>query len=273
MTQSAKHLNDPRNLYPRPDLPAQNQAIPGQECELEPLFDHGEDSYTGSDKLAGRVALITGADNGIGRSIALSYAREGAHVAFTYRQEVTDAAETADLIREAGARVMAIKMDQSIRSACEDVIRQVLETFGHLDILINNPAHRQTCGELQELADDELERTLSTNIAGTIYFCRAALKHLPPGGSIINTTTVQALESSEHRTPYATSKAAIANFTVALAKEAIGKGVRVNGVAPGADTLFGRPALLTELAPVYVFLASQAASFITGEIYGVAGGT
>lgn len=286
-------LKDPRYLYPRPDFPQQQQSIPGEEREMEPLADHGESSYKGSGKLAGCVALITGADSGIGRAIALAYAREGADVAFTYLEEDADAEKTANLVRDAGRKVLAIKMDQTQRSACDDAVAQVLREFGHLDILINNAGFQQTYSKLEDVPDDELRRTVGTNIEGMIYLCRAALTHLPPGGSIINTTSIQAFKPSRNLAPYAATKAAIANFTLSLAEEAIEKGIRVNGVAPGpvwtplipstfpadkapefgANTLLGRPAQPAELAPIYVFLASPAASYVTGEIYGVTGGS
>ncbi len=260
---------------------------------MEPLADHGESSYKGSDKLAGAVALITGADSGIGRAVALAYAREGADVAFTYLAEDTDAEKTADLVRDAGRKVLAIKMDQSQRSACDEAVAQVLREFGHLDILINNAGFQQTYSKLEDVPDDELRRTVGTNIEGMIYLCRAALTHLPPGGCVINTTSIQAFKPSRNLAPYAATKAAIANFTLSLAEEAIAKGIRVNGVAPGpvwtplipstfpadkvpefgANTLLGRPAQPAELAPIYVFLASPAASYVTGEIYGVTGGS
>lgn len=264
---------------------------------MQPEPDHGEKSYKGSGQLEDCVAPITGADSGIGRSVALAYAREGADIAFTYLEEDADAETTAKLIRDAGVKALAIKMDQTRREACDGVIDQVLREFSHLDILINNAGFQQTYSSLEELPDDELRLAISTNIEGMSYFCRAALRHLPPGGRIINTTSIQAFKPNKNLAPYAAIKAAIkaaiANFTLSLAEEAIEKGVRVNGVAPGpvwtplipstfpadkvpefgANTLLGHPAQPAELAPVYVFLASQAASYVTGEIYGVTGGS
>jgi len=209
------------------DLTKQNLAIPGPEGKVEPSFDHIEDCHEGTGKLMGHVVLITGADSGIGRMIAVAYAREGANIAFTYLKEYTDAAVTADLIRGAGISMMALKMDKTGHQTCEDVIRQVVETFGHIDIFINNAAHPQTYRELEKLADDELERTLKTNIAATIEFCRAVLKHLPPGGSIINTTSIDVAKPSNILALCAATKAALANLTAALAKEAAGRGVKV----------------------------------------------
>lgn len=286
-------LQDPRYRYPTPDFPEQQQSIPGREGQMRPRADHGETTYQGSDKLKGRVALITGADSGIGRAVALAYAREGADVAFSYLEEEADAEETAELIRKAGRKVLAVKMDQTRSSECDELVERVLRDFGQLDILINNAGFQQTYSSLEEVPDSELRHTISTNIEGMIYLCRAALRKLPPGGCIINTTSIQAFKPSNNLAPYAATKAAIANFTLSLAAEAINHGVRVNGVAPGpvwtplipttfppdkvpefgANSLLGRPAQPAELAPVYVFLASPESSYITGEIYGVTGGS
>lgn len=286
-------LQDPRYRYPTPDFPEQQQSIPGREAQMHPNADHGETSYRGSGKLEGRVALITGADSGIGRAVALAYAREGANVAFSYLEEDSDAEKTAELIRDAGSKALAVKMDQTRSSACDELIERVVREYGQLDILVNNAGFQQTYSTLEEIPDAELRHTISTNIEGMIYLCRAALRHLPPGGSVINTTSIQAFKPSNNLAPYAATKAAVANFTLSLAAEAINQGVRVNGVAPGpvwtplipstfpadkvtefgANTLLGRPAQPAELAPVYVFLASTDASYITGEIYGVTGGS
>lgn len=284
--------DDPRYCYPRPEFPEQPQAVPGHERKMTPEPDHGEHSYQGSGLLRNRVALITGGDSGIGRAIALAYAREGADVAFTYLSEEFDADETTRLVREAGREALPIRLDQRSSKACDEVVEQVLERFTRLDILVNNAAFQKSYNQLEEVSDDELQYTFETNIQSCFYFCRAALKHLPPGGSIINTTSIQAFAPSIHLAPYAATKAAIANFTLALAADAITRGVRVNGVAPGpvwtplipstlppdkvsgfgTNTLLGRPAQPAELAPTYVFLASPLASYVVGEIYGVTGG-
>nr|WP_152208302.1 SDR family oxidoreductase [Marinobacter changyiensis] len=284
--------NDPRYRYPRPDFDTQPQNLPGHESKMSPQPDHGEESYAGNGKLAGKVALITGGDSGIGRAIALAYAREGADVAFTYLSEDRDARETERLIREAGTKALSIKLDQSSRAACDKVVDTVINQFKHLDILVNNAAYQKSYNQLEDIPDDELRYAFSTNIEAFFYFCRAALGHIPPGGSIINTTSIQAFAPSIHLAPYAATKAAIANFTLSLAAEGIKRGVRVNGVAPGpvwtplipatipedkvpefgANTLLGRPAQPAELAPLYVFLASPEASYVTGEIFGATGG-
>lgn len=283
---------DPRYRYPRPDFEEQPQPVPGQERLMAPQPDHGEESYTGSNRLKGKVALVTGGDSGIGRAIALAYAREGASVAFTYLNEDVDARATEQLILNAGRDALPLKLDQSSRAACDGVVKTCLDHFGHLDILVNNAAYQKSYEKLEDIPDEELRYTFNTNIEAFFYFSRAALKHIPPGGSIINTTSIQAFAPSIHLAPYAATKAAIANFTLSLAAEGIKQGVRVNGVAPGpvwtplipatipedkvpqfgANTLLGRPAQPAELAPTYVFLASAEASYVVGEIYGVTGG-
>ncbi|ODN67937.1 SDR family oxidoreductase [Methylophaga muralis] len=294
MTQtSANRSSDPRNRYPRPEFETQPHKLPGEENKMQPRADHGENSYQGHDRLAGQVALITGGDSGIGMAVALAYAREGADIVFTYLSEEKDAHETERLVKEAGRKVISIRMDQSNnRAACDSAVDLCIEEFGRLDILVNNAAFQQTYESIQDIPDDEISYAFQTNIEAFFHFSRAALKHIPPGGSIINTTSIQAFEPSSNLAPYAATKAAIANFTISLASEAINQGVRVNGVAPGpvwtplipttmpdekvknfgANTLFGRPAQPAELAPVYVFLASADASYVTGEIYGVTGG-
>ncbi|BES72303.1 SDR family oxidoreductase [Marinobacter nanhaiticus D15-8W] len=286
-------LKDPRTLYPKPEFPSQQQPIPGREDKMRPVPDHGEDSYRGTGKLEGCTALVTGADSGIGKAVALAYAREGADVAFTYLTEDQDARNTAELIHAEGRKALVIKMDQTDRKACDHVIQRVVDEFDGLDILVNNAAFQMSYEKMADIPDEEIKWAFSTNIEALFYLCRAALKHIPPGGSIINTTSIQAFKPSVNLAPYAATKAAIANFTLALAEEAIEQGVRVNGVAPGpvwtplipstfppekvegfgGNTLFGRPAQPAEVAPLYVFLASPAASFVAGEIYGVTGGS
>ncbi len=294
MADHGSVITDPRTKYATPPYPPQHQEIPGTDQRMDPAPDHGEHSYKGSGKLNGLVAIITGGDSGIGRAVALAYAREGADVVFTYLSEMEDedAIQTKHLVTAAGRRVASYRIDQSSRAECERVVEETVKHFGRLDILVNNAAGQDTYGSLEEMPDEDIDRFFKVNIESTFYFARAALRHLPPGGSIINTSSIQAYDPAASLAPYAATKAAIANFTLSLAKEAIKKGVRVNAVAPGpvwtplipsttsadsvkqfgSSSLFGRPAQPAELAPVYVFLASDDASFISGEIYGVTGG-
>jgi NAD(P)-dependent dehydrogenase (short-subunit alcohol dehydrogenase family) len=293
MKQSrSETLSDPRTKYAAPPFPTQKQSIPGEDRRMEPKADHGEDRYVGHGRLKNLVALISGGDSGIGRAVVIAFAREGADVAFTYLEEEADARETERLVKEAGRRVLSFRSDQTDREACEKVVSETVEQLGQLDILVNNAAFQKSYESLEEIPDDELKKSFSTNIEAFFYLSRAALPHLPPGGSIINTTSIQAFDPSPALAPYAATKAAIANFTLSLSRLAAKSGVRVNGVAPGpvwtplipstlpkesveefgASTLFKRPAQPAELAPVYVFLASDEASYISGEIYGVIGG-
>lgn len=289
--EHSRDPEDPRYTYPR-ELEQQPQNLPGHERRMTPFPDHGEDSYRGHARLAGKVALITGGDSGIGRAVALAYAREGADVAFTYLSEDEDARETEQLIQQAGTAALSMRADQTSRAACEEAVEACIRTFGRLDILINNAAFQQSYSDFGDIPDDEITEAFSTNIEAFFHYSRAALKHIPAGGSIINTSSVQAFAPKAHLAPYAATKAAIANFTLSLAQQAIEQGVRVNAVAPGpvwtplipatiprdkvpefgANTLFGRPAQPAEIAPLYVFLASPEASYITAEIYGVTGG-
>ncbi|MDQ8181088.1 SDR family oxidoreductase [Pelagicoccus sp. SDUM812005] len=266
--------------------------MPGSEYEMQPKADHGEETYRGCEKLSGRVALITGGDSGIGRAIAIAYAREGADVAFTYLSEDEDARATENLIIDSGRKALPIRSDQSEKANCVSAVEQVVEQFGRIDILVNNAAFQKTYESIQEIPEDDIRHVFKTNIEAFFHLTQSAVPHMRPGSSIINTTSIQAFSPSSYLAPYAATKAAIANFTQSLAQELIDKGIRVNAVAPGPvwtplipatmppdavesfgkNTLFGRPAQPAELAPVYVFLASEEASYITSEIYGVTGG-
>lgn len=289
---ASPRLSDPRFKYATPDFSPQQQSMPGEEKLMQPYADHGENSYRGNQRLKDMVVLITGGDSGIGRAIAIASAREGADVLFTWLEEKEDAEITRQLIEKEGQKALSIQMDQTQRGECDRVVERCVKELGRLDVLINNAAFQKTYSSLKDISDEDISLTFKTNIEAFFYFSRAALEHIPAGGSIINTTSIQAFAPKSHLLPYAATKAAIANFTIALAQEAIEKGIRVNAVAPGPvwtplipstmpadavatfgeDSLFGRPAQPAELAPVYIFLASEDASFISGEIYGVTGG-
>ncbi|MEZ0539337.1 glucose 1-dehydrogenase [Fibrella arboris] len=284
---------DPRQQYPAPPYDKQEpQQPPGSDAAMNPKPDYGEQSYKGSNKLKGRKAIITGADSGIGRAVALAFAREGADVLISYLNEEEDARETARLVEASGQKAVLLGGDIQQESHCQALVQKALDEFGQLDILVNNAGYQMTHQKITEITAEEIDQTFRTNVFAMFYLCKAAMPHLKAGGSIINTTSIQGYQPKPQLLAYAATKAAIANFTKALAEEAIEQGVRVNAVAPGpvwtpfipttmpkeqyekfgADTLFGRTAQPVELAPVYVLLASQEASYITGMIYGVTGG-
>jgi len=283
---------DPKTQEQGPPSGTDAIAPPGNEYEMHPRPNYGEDTYVGSEKLQGRVALITGADSGIGRAVALAYAREGADVLISYLNEDKDAQETARLVTESGRRAVLMAGDIAEEAHCKQLVKRAVDEFGRLDILVNNAAFQRTHDSIQEVPSEEWDYTFKTNIYAMFYLCKAALVVMPAGGSIINTSSIEAAQPDSILLAYAATKAAIVNFTKGLAQEAIKSGVRVNSVAPGPvwtplvastmpieqvrtfgkDTLLERPAQPSELAPVYVLLASQEASYITGMIYGVTGG-
>lgn len=283
---------DPRETQPQPPYPQEPQAYPGAEGQMQPQADHGEESYRGSGKLTGRAALITGADSGIGRAVALAYAREGADVLISYLSEHQDARETARLVTEAGRKAVVVPGDISDKTHCQKLVQRALDEFGRIDILVNNAAYQKNYESINEVTIEELEHTFGTNLYAMFYLCQAAIPHMQPGSAIINTASIQATEPSPSLLPYASTKGAIVTFTEALAKEVAKKGIRANVVAPGPiwtplipatlseehvknfgkDTPLGRAGQPVELAPVYVLLASQDASYITGMVYGVTGG-
>ncbi len=286
---------DPLSFGPKPPFHKQEkQSIPGTEAEMDPKPDHGLDSYTGRDRLTDRVALITGADSGIGRSVAILYAKEGADVAFTYvPEEEDDAKETTRLIEKQGRKALSFPVDLAEPGRAAKIVEEVVAKFGKLDILVNNAAYQRTYEKLADVPGEEFAMAYTVNVGGTFAFCQAAEKHLKPGSSIINTTSIQAFVPSPNIFVYASTKAAIANLTKGLAKLLAEKGIRVNGVAPGpvwtplipatmdedkleqfgGQTVFKRPAQPVELGALYVFLASDDAVFVTGEIYGATGGS
>ncbi len=284
---------DPRQQGPAPDFPQKPIAPPGSDAEMTPQADHGETSYRGLGRLEGRVALITGGDSGIGRAVAIAFAREGADVAISYLpEEEEDAAETRKYIEDAGRRAITLPGDIQDESHCRQMVETVLSEHGRLDILVNNAAYQMTHDSIDEFTTEEFDRTFRTNVYAMFWLCRAALPRMKPGACIINTASIQAFEPSPNLLPYAATKGAIVNFTKGLSQLAMKQGVRVNAVAPGpvwtplipstmpeekvkqfgADTSFGRPAQPVELAPLFVFLASNEARFVTGEVYGATGG-
>jgi NAD(P)-dependent dehydrogenase (short-subunit alcohol dehydrogenase family) len=259
---------------------------------VEPSPDHGESSYRGSDRLQGCVALITGGDSGIGRAVAIAYAREGADVAVSYLSEHADAEDTAALVRKAGRRALLLPGDIADEAFCNELVRKTVAQLGRLDILVNNAAFQRTHEKLADFSAKEIQRTLRTNLEGMFYLSKAAAAQMKPGGSIINTTSIQADHPSPQLLAYATTKGGIANFTAGLAQLLASEGIRVNAVAPGpvwtplipstmaaekvskfgSDSPFGRPAQPAELAGAYVFLASNDATYISGAVLPVTGG-
>ena len=291
MTQ---HLNvDPRIRYPRDGFPKQEQEQPGLTSLTDPRPDHGEESYVGSGRLTGRRALITGGDSGIGRAVAIAFAREGADVAIVHLpEEQDDADSTAALVTDAGRTAMTLAGDVQEESFCRDAVARTVEGLGGLDILVLNAAYQKDRDGIQTIATAEFDRVFRTNLYSMMWFSGAALPHLAPGSSIISTTSIQAFDPSPGLIDYAMTKAAQVAFTKALAQELGPEGIRVNAVAPGpiwtplipatgwpdrlptfgSDTPLGRAGQPAELAPAYVLLACPEASYITGAIVPVTGG-
>jgi len=287
-------MQDPGSQYPQPDIPKQQQPEPGLDAKLQPKADHGEDSYKGFGRLQGRKALITGADSGIGAAVAIAYAREGADVCMNYLpEEEADAATVAAVLEKEGHKVVKCPGDIKDEAFCNQLVETAAKELGGLDIVVNNAGKQIANEDLTTLPTEQLEHTFATNVFAMFWITKAALKHLPKGAVVINTTSIQAYQPSPTLLDYAATKAAIANFTHGLAKQLAEKGIRVNGVAPGPiwtplqpsggqpiEKLpdFGTQAPLSragqpaELAPVYVFLATQESSYITGEVMGVTGG-
>lgn len=292
--ENQKLSQNPHDKYPSPPFPKQRQQVPGTEDQMHPVADHGETSYKGSGKLTGKKAVITGGDSGIGRAVAIAFAREGADVLISYLDDLEDkdAEDTASIVRASGRKAVLIKGDLKQESHCKEVISKAVEEFGQIDILVNNAAFQMSRQTLQEIPSEEWERTFDTNITAMFYLCKAAEPHMKPGSSIINTTSVNAYSPSFVLLPYAATKGAIQNFTANLSQILLGhgKGIRVNAVAPGpiwtplipstmpdpenfgADTPIGRPGQPVEVAPAYVFLASDEASYVAGATIPVTGG-
>jgi NAD(P)-dependent dehydrogenase (short-subunit alcohol dehydrogenase family) len=272
--------------------PPQQQEPPGTQAEMTPVPDCGEESYKGTGQLKGKVAVITGGDSGIGRAVAIAYAREGADVLISYLSEDADAKDTAGYVEEAGQRAVLVKGDLVDAQHCRDIIATAVDQLGGIDILVNNAAYQMSRESLEEIPDEEWDRTFDTNIRAMFHLCKAAVPHMKPGSSIIGSSSVNSDMPSPQLAPYAATKAAIANFCASLAQLLGEKGIRVNSVAPGpiwtplipstmppekvqkfgSDTPLGRVGQPVELAPVYVLLASDAGSYISGARIAVTGG-
>ncbi|TYB94354.1 glucose 1-dehydrogenase [Micromonospora sp. WP24] len=287
---------DPTSQYgQRSGQPKQQQSPPGSTAGMVPRPDHGEQSYRGSDRLAGKRALITGGDSGIGRAVAIAFAREGADVLIGYlgAEEDADARDTVALIEEAGRRGLAVRGDLTEERHCRELVDRAVADLGGLDLLVNVAGYQMSQDKgILGISTEQFDRVMKTNLYAMFWLCKAAVPHLPEGSAIINTSSIQAAEPSPQLLDYATTKAGIANFTKALAADLADRGIRVNAVAPGAvwtplipatmpqeavesfgqNSPLGRPGQPAELAPAYVFLASQESSFVTGEVLGVTGG-
>ena len=285
---------DPTEQNPQPEFPDQPQQAPGLESQMDPKPDYGEDTYKGFGRLEGKSAIITGGDSGIGRAVALAFAREGADVLISYLpEEEPDANEAAQAVQNAGKKAIKFPGDITDESTCQQMVQQAVQVFGKIDILVNNAAYQMSREGIQGISSEEFEHTFRTNVFAMFYLCKAALPHMQSGSTIINTSSIQAYNPSPSLMAYAATKGAIVNFTKGLAQDAIQQGIRVNTVAPGPvwtplipstmptekASQFGeqspmqRPAQPAELAPAYVFLASQESSYINGETLGVTGGT
>ena len=272
--------------------PAQQQDVPGVQSEMDPTPDCGEESYKGSGKLTGKAAVITGGDSGIGRAVAIAFAREGADVLISYLSEDDDAEETARYIEDAGRRAVTVRGDLSDPQHCRDIIALAVQEFGKVDVLVSNAAYQMSHESLDEISDEEWEYTFKVNVSAMFHLVKAALPHMAPGSSIIGSSSINSDMPSPQLAPYAATKAAIANFSASLAQMLGDKGIRVNSVAPGPiwtplipatmppekveqfgdDTPLGRAGQPAELAPAYVLLASDDGSYMSGARIAVTGG-
>jgi NAD(P)-dependent dehydrogenase (short-subunit alcohol dehydrogenase family) len=293
-SMTTKTLEDPKTKYPKPPFKEQQQPWPGLASKMDPRPDHGEKSYKGSGRLAGRKALITGGDSGMGRAAAIAYAREGADVAINYfPSEQPDAEEVIALIKEAGRQAIAIPGDLRDEGFCTKLVGDAVRQLGGLDILVCNAARQQTRASILEISSEDFDATMKTNVYAPFWIIKAAVPHMPPGSVIIATTSEQATDPSPEIYDYAQTKAATTNYVRSLAKQLAPKGIRANGVAPGpiwtplqvsggatmeklkqfgAKTPLGRPGQPAELASIYVQLAANDASYATGQVYGATGG-
>jgi len=288
-------FQDPVTRFPEISPPKQHQPEPGLDQELTPQTDRGQDSYRGTGRLMGRKCLITGADSGIGAAVAIAFAREGADIALSYLPaEEEDAQEIKAVIEESGRRAVLIPGDISDRAFCEQLVAQAVDALGGLDALVNNAGRQIAVEDISDLSDEQWTATFETNIHAIYRISKAAVAHMPPGSTIVNTTSIQAYQPSTHLLDYASTKAAINNFTKGLGQSLAPRGIRVNAVAPGPiwtplqvsdgqpkealpkfgkSTPLGRAGQPTELAPAYVFLTSPESSYVIGETLNVNGGT
>ncbi|MGE6385640.1 SDR family oxidoreductase [Pseudomonas sp. NPDC078416] len=278
--------------YPKPPFKPQQQPVPGDQSRMEPYPDCGEKSYKGSGRMSNKIALITGGDSGIGRAVAIAYAREGADVAISYLDEHEDAKETARWVEEAGRQCLLLPGDLADKAQCLAIVDETVKKFGRIDVLVNNAAFQMSHKTLEEISDEEWVKTFDINVTAMFRICKAAVPHMAAGSSIINTSSVNSDSPKPTLLPYAATKGAIANFTAGLAQLLGERGIRVNSVAPGPiwtplivstmtdddvksfgeETPLGRPGQPVEVAPIYVLLGSDEGSYISGTRYGVTGG-
>lgn len=292
--QNQYAMQNPLTQYPQPEFPRQSQAAPGTVHKLQPPADHGESSYQGFGRMKGRKALITGADSGIGRAVAIAFAREGADIVLNYLpEEEADALEVFELIQAEGRKAVCLPGDLTSEAFCKKLVARAAEQMDGLDVLVNVAGKQTAQKNIADLTTEQFDATFKTNVYALFWLCKAALPLLKPGATIINTASIQAYQPAETLLDYAPTKSAIVAFTKALAKQVVGKGIRVNAVAPGpfwtplqpsggqpqekipsfgAETPMGRPGQPAECAPIYVLLATQESSYITGEVFGVTGG-
>jgi NAD(P)-dependent dehydrogenase (short-subunit alcohol dehydrogenase family) len=285
---------DPTTQYPQPNFGEQKLEPPGLESEMDPKPDYGEETYRGSGRLEGKKTVITGGDSGIGRAVALAFAREGADVLISYLDEESDAEETARVVEAAGRKAVRVPGDVRDEAHCRAIVQKAVDEFGRIDVLVNNAAYQMVQpGGIADISTEQFDRVFKTNIYATFWLSKAAIPHMRPGASIINTASIEAYQPMPGLLDYASTKGAIVTFTKGLAQGLISQGIRVNVVAPGpvwtplipatmpaeqvtqfgaSESPMGRPAQPAELAPPYVFLASQESSYVSGETLGVTGG-
>ncbi len=295
MSQTNQYdMQNPLEQYPKPDFPKQPQPVPGLAGEMDPLPDHGETSYKGFGRLKGRKALVTGADSGIGRAAVIAFAREGADIVLNYLpEEDADADEVVKLVEAEGRKAIKIPGDLKSEAFCQELVRKAHEQLGGLDLLVNVAGRQTSQQDIADITTEQFDETFKTNVYALFWICKAAVPLMPEGSTIINTSSIQAYQPSETLLDYAPTKSAIVAFSKALSKQVLPKGIRVNVVAPGpfwtplqvsggqtqgkievfgSEVPMKRPGQPAECAPMYVFLATQESSYITGEVFGVTGG-